>query len=81
MRIVLAGDLDSPRGGALLAAAHSVFSPNKVLLGTEGAVEGFAGSLRVSGPPKAFLCSGSECKKPTSDPEALRRMIEESAGG
>ena len=44
-RVVIAGDANSADARELLRAAHSVYQPNKIVLGNAGAVEEFARSL------------------------------------
>jgi len=58
-RAVLAGDPKSVATRELLRAAHAVFQPNKVILGTDGAVESFAKTLKPKdGKPTAYICTG-----------------------
>jgi hypothetical protein len=59
----------------LLATAHSVYQPNKVVLGTEGPVEEFAQTLLHSQTAEAFLCTGTACRQPTSDAANLRASL------
>jgi hypothetical protein len=73
-RAVLAGG-PGPESAALLRAVHSVYQPGKVVLGNAGAVEPFAKTLPAQGPPMVFLCSGSACQPPTSDPAQVRAML------
>jgi len=67
-RCVIAG----PERNRLLLAAHQVYQPNKVVLGVEGPVEPFAKTLKSEGKARAFVCTGSECRPPVSEPSALR---------
>jgi len=87
-RVVVAGDpglfrLDSggekmTTSGALelLHAAHSVYQPNKVVLGNRGAVEEFALSLPAKDGAVAYLCTGKACLPPTAKADVLRKAIE-----
>ena len=51
-RVVIAGDPGSPpKARALLHAVHSVYQPNKVVLGNAGAVEPFAQNPAREGRP------------------------------
>ena len=50
-RAVVAGDPGSPETRALLRAIHSVYQPNKVVLGNTGPVEPFARTLPARGVP------------------------------
>jgi uncharacterized protein len=75
-RVVLAGSPEDERTQRLLQAAHSVYQPNKVVLGTIGAVEPFAATLPLRhDQPTAYLCVGTSCRPPITDPEELRRSL------
>jgi uncharacterized protein YyaL (SSP411 family) len=74
-RVVIAGPVESTGGRALLRAVHSIYQPNKVVLGVGGPVEEFARSLPAGDGAQAFLCSGTSCQAPTSDPEKLRELL------
>jgi uncharacterized protein len=75
-RVVLAGPPEAPATRRLLLAAHSVYQPNKVVLGTAGPVEPFAKTLSPAhGQPTAYLCTASSCQPPTRDPERLRALL------
>ena len=60
----------------LLHAAHSVYQPNKVVLGNRGAVEEFAKSLPAKDGAVAYLCTGKACQPPTANPDVLRKAVE-----
>ena len=66
-RVVIAGDTDSAEFHGLLRAAHSVYQPDKIVLGNAGAVEEFARSLPAKAGPVVYLCTGNSCQPPTSD--------------
>ena len=51
-RAVVAGDPGRPETTALLRAVHSVYQPDKVVLGNAGAVEPFAKTLPAEGAPQ-----------------------------
>ena len=71
-RVVIAGERSSPEFQKLLHSAHQVYEPNKVILGTQGPVEPFARTLKPTGDkPTAYVCTGTHCKPPVTDPEAL----------
>jgi uncharacterized protein YyaL (SSP411 family) len=75
-RIVIAGDPASAESRALRLAAHGVYRPNKVVLGTLGPVEPFARTL----PPKenratAYVCTGTSCKPPVQTPAELKASL------
>ena len=67
-RAVVAGDPASPETRALLRAIHSVYQPNKVVLGNTGAVEPFARTLPAKGGPMVYLCTGTACQPPNQRP-------------
>jgi hypothetical protein len=75
-RVVIAGDIASAPAQALLHAAHAVYQPHAVVLGTTGPVEAFARTLSPqAGQPTAFLCTGTACQPPTQDAEKLKQML------
>jgi hypothetical protein len=84
-RVVVAGDPPSLRFGAaspnstnfheLLRAAHSVYQPNKVVLGNTGAVEEFARTLPAKDGPVVYLCTGNSCQAPTSDAARVGEIL------
>jgi uncharacterized protein YyaL (SSP411 family) len=59
----------------LLLAAHQIYQPNKVVLGAEGPVEPFARTLKSEGKARAFVCTGTECRPPVSEPAALKDLL------
>jgi uncharacterized protein YyaL (SSP411 family) len=76
-RAVLAGDPGGPEARALLHAIHSVYQPNKVVLGHTGPVEPFARTLPARGGPVVYLCTGTACQPPTSDPAKLKELLKQ----
>ena len=74
-RVVIAGDSKSPETRALLRAAHGVYQPRKVVLGTSGPVESFARTLPAKDGPTAYLCSGNSCLPPTREPAELKKLL------
>jgi uncharacterized protein YyaL (SSP411 family) len=84
-RVVIAADPPSLRFGAvspssaktreLLRAAHSVYQPNKVVLGSAGAVEEFARTLPARNGPVVYLCTGNSCQPPTQDAAKVGEML------
>ena len=74
-RAVLAGDPGSTRGRDLLRAIHSVYQPNKVVLGNQGEVEAFARTLPASDGPVVYLCTGTSCQPPTTDAERVKELL------
>ena len=60
----------------MLWAAHGVFQPNKVVLGTSGAVEEFARSLpEKDGRATAYVCLGTACQPPTQEAKELKILL------
>jgi uncharacterized protein len=74
-RVMIAGDRSEPAARALLQAVHSVYQPAKVVLGTAGPVEEFARTLPEHRQPVAYVCSGTACQPPTSEPEAISNLL------
>ncbi|MBI3418417.1 MAG: hypothetical protein HY043_24265, partial [Verrucomicrobia bacterium] len=65
-RVVIVGDYTCASTRSLLDAAHSVYQPNKVVLGNHGPVEPFVKSLPADDEAsRAYLCSGTACQPPT----------------
>ena len=74
-RVVIAGDTNSTNFHELLRAAHSVFQPNKIILGNTGAVEPFAKTLVAINGAMAFVCTGNACQSPTGEAEILQQQL------
>jgi hypothetical protein len=74
-RVVIAGEKDSAGFQKLLRAAHSVYQPDKIILGNAGAVQEFARTLPAKDGAAAYLCNGSACQPPTNDPARLKEML------
>ena len=74
-RVLIVGDPSQSKARALIHAAHSVYQPNKVVLGNVGPVEPFARTLPTKGAPAAFLCTGTACQPPTNDADKLRQLM------
>jgi hypothetical protein len=74
-RVVVAGDPAAPDTRALLHAAHSVYQPDKVVLGTTGAVEPFARTLVAKNGAVVYLCTGTYCQPPTQAAEKIKEML------
>jgi hypothetical protein len=73
-RVVIAGDAAAAR--PLLRAAHRVYQPHRVILGTSGPVEELAREMKPKdGQPAAYVCTGSACLPPATDPAVLRRSL------
>jgi uncharacterized protein len=74
-RVVIAGDPRAARTRELLHSAHSVYQPNKVMLGNAGAVEEFARTLPVQDGAVVYLCTGRTCQQPTSDAKTVKDLL------
>ena len=74
-RVVIAGDPRAAKARELLQAAHTVYQPNKVVLGNAGAVEEFARTLPTKDGPVAYVCTGQACQPPTQDTVKLGAML------
>jgi uncharacterized protein YyaL (SSP411 family) len=61
--------------GELLRAAHSVYQPNKIILGNTGAVELFARTLPASKTAKAYVCTGQTCQPPVTEAATLCQLL------
>lgn len=75
-RVVITGNPAGAEVRQLLRVAHGVFQPHKIVLGTDGFVEPFARSLATPGETgRAFVCLGSACQPPTTDPEKIKALL------
>jgi len=74
-RIVVAGDFNSAQARELLRAAHSVYQPNKVVLGNTGAVEEFAKTLSAKDGTVVYLCTGNSCRPPTREATKVKELL------
>ncbi|HTR41973.1 MAG TPA: thioredoxin domain-containing protein, partial [Pseudomonadales bacterium] len=74
-RVVIAGEKGSAKFLELLRAAHSVYQPNKIILGNTGAVEEFSRTLPAKGEATVYVCFGTECKPPTDSAEQVRKLL------
>jgi uncharacterized protein YyaL (SSP411 family) len=74
-RAVVAGDPAQRQTRALLYAVHSAYQPNKVVLGNQGAVESFAKSLPAKSGPVVYVCTGSACLPPASEPDKIKELM------
>jgi uncharacterized protein len=70
-RVVITGQRDSARLQELLRAAHSIYQPNKIVMGNTGAVEDFSKTLPAKGEATAYICHGNTCRAPTDAPASL----------
>jgi uncharacterized protein YyaL (SSP411 family) len=74
-RAVVAGAPELPETRALLRAIHSVYQPNKVVMGVVGAVDPFNKTLPAKNGPVVYLCTGTACQPPSQDPETIRKFL------
>ena len=74
-RVVIAGDANSTKFHELLRAAHSVYQPNKIVLGNAGAVEPFAKTLPAKTKATAYVCAGTACQPPTGDTAMVKELL------
>ena len=74
-RAVIVGDPGKSATQALVHAVHSVYQPNKIVLGHAGAVDAFTKSLPAKPSPAAYICSGTSCQPPTSDPAQAAKLL------
>ena len=75
VRAVVAGSPTASETRALLHAVHSVYQPNKVVLGTNGPVEPFAKTLPLKAKSVLYLCTGNSCQAPVSEPEKVGELL------
>ncbi len=80
-RVVIAGETNSTKFHELLQAAHSIYQPNKIVLGNNGAVEPFAKTLTAKPGATAYVCTGTTCQPPTGEAVQLRRVLSGQIAG
>ena len=61
-RVLVVGDADSTGFRGLLRAAHSVYQPNRIVLGNTGAVGEFARGLPSKNEAAVYVCTGNSCQ-------------------
>jgi uncharacterized protein YyaL (SSP411 family) len=74
-RVVITGESDSNKFQELLHVAHSVYQPNKIVLGNVGAVEEFAKTLPAKNEATVYFCTGNSCQPPTEDAATVKAML------
>ncbi len=74
-RVVITGDPRLAEVQALLRAVHSVYQPNKVVLGTAGPVEPLTHTLLTTNTPQVYLCTSTACQPPTGDAAQIRAAL------
>jgi uncharacterized protein YyaL (SSP411 family) len=74
-RAVVIGNPNATGTRLLIHSVHAVYQPNKVVLGNIGPVEPFARTLPSKEAPVVFLCTGTACQPPTSDPSKIKELL------
>lgn len=74
-RVVVAGDAAVEKFQELLRAAHSVYQPNKIILGNTGAVESFARTLAAKDGAEVSVCQGNACQLPVNTAAAVVEQL------
>jgi uncharacterized protein YyaL (SSP411 family) len=74
-RAVVAGPSENPDTKELIGAIHSVYQPNKIVLGNTGSVEPFAKTLPAGNRPVVYLCTGTACQSPTNEPAKIKSFL------
>jgi uncharacterized protein YyaL (SSP411 family) len=74
-RVVIVGGSHDIKTRELLRAAHSIYQPNKVVLGNTGPVEPFAKTLPVKDGPTVYVCTGQSCQPPTQEAAKVREIL------
>jgi len=62
----------------LLHAIHSVYQPNKVVLGNRGPVEPFALTLPAKEGPVVYFCTGKACQPPMKEAKAVSEAMKKN---
>ena len=78
LRVVVAGKSDDGEFQKLLRAAHSVYQPNKIILGNTGPVQEFARTLPAQPGAVVYLCTGKACQPPTNEVARLKELLEQT---
>ncbi|HEX3625305.1 MAG TPA: thioredoxin domain-containing protein [Verrucomicrobiae bacterium] len=74
-RVVVTGTRASVKFQELLRAAHSVYQPNKIVIGNAGAVDDFSKTLPARGEATVYICHGNTCQPPTDDPVSVVKAL------
>ena len=80
VRAVVAGDASKEDARTLLQAIHSVYQPNKVVLGNQGPVEPFARTLPAKDGAVIYFCTGTSCRPPMKVVKEIREAVKGKAG-
>lgn len=95
-QVVITGGKGEPDTEALINAAYSVYAPDVVLIHLDLSNENLmnfwkqqnpeavsiaeATGMTVNEPATAFICQNFTCKKPTTDPEVVKKTLAEVRG-
>jgi hypothetical protein len=74
-RVVITGNPGSPATHELLAAVHTTYHPNIVVLGTTGPVEALARDLGQDPGVAAYVCTGNACLPPARTATELLDLL------
>ncbi len=81
-QLALVGRPDDPALRRLAEVAGRSYEPQLVTAAGEGDRPALLrGRTLVDDKPTAYLCADFTCRRPTSDPEELARLLDQSAGG
>jgi len=82
-QVVILGPREDPKVRALGTAAASTYAPGRTVLIAEGReaylpaiVEPMSRTREAQAGPVAFVCKGTTCSPPTSDPDRVRQLLE-----
>jgi uncharacterized protein YyaL (SSP411 family) len=73
--VAIVGEAQAAETRALRQAVFEPFVPNKVVAGGDARVPLLEGRARSDGQAAAYVCEHYVCQAPTSDPDALRRLM------
>jgi len=74
-RAVVAGPSENPGTKELIGAIHSVYQPNKIVLGNTGSVPPFSKTLPTGDRAVVYLCTGTACQSPTNEPAKIKSFL------
>jgi uncharacterized protein YyaL (SSP411 family) len=74
-RIVIVGKNDAAAFQELLRAAHSIYQPDKIILGNMGSVEEFTKTLLAKNEAVVYHCTGNICQPPTGDAAKVKDLL------
>lgn len=78
-RLVIAGDEGKE---ALLKVAAKIWEPQRIVLGTGGAMDPFTAGLKpVGGKATAYYCIGETCQLPKNSPAELEKLLKRMSAG